>query len=871
MTEWKWQGDDLPAGSASSPVAGTGDTALIIPAGSAVDIDPTDPRTRMTLTTDADYRNIVQLLNLSDQPRVTGRFYFVCPPFPVLFSDAFTTQDAGVWTGFSGTDSLVTGSYLQIRYMDDALVVDSISNFDLTSRHVAAQLFHDNSHPSNETWFGFGDNGPLFGNNQLMFVVVGTTLFLRSIVGGGAPNDTTVPFDVDTMHWLRVREEAGSIFWETSPEGLTWTTQRTLANPFAITARRIKFGAFNFTGDQAQYALFDTVRLKPNAGLSNSLMVGTSTTATFWRIDLSGLLQPRFRYGAGASFVESSSALIQGVLYRCAFDVRNDGADLRFFEGDNISSPVATVSHTGTPAATDDLYIGPDVLSSAGSGNFLPLHIGGLLFNNTGIDPGPIVIVVPPDPTPGVPSTPIPSSRLGIVKVVWDGLDQTGSLMPSDLRYVEVHTDTSSGYIPTSVTLRDVIVSPSGGSATITGLAYGSTQYVQLVAVSTSGDRTASSTEVSIVVDMVVGDDIAVNSIEANKIAAGELEADIVLADGSISTGVSGARVVITDAGLRAFDSGNVQQVSILPGESGKLIVGDPAAQCIHLGLAVVGVNTFAMVTFFPQTMDYVTGGSPASVYNREQLSGSRLFQYVLMDSGSAKEFGITGEGDVARVFCVSGLSNDSSVAYVLVDANHIQSPRLRLDATDEASASSSQHALGVGPASGVNWVADGGEIQARNNGSVAPFEINPHGGGVSILDMRPLQIGPLTSQTTTSTSYVTLNSSDLSGTFPYPPSGQVEVEVQSESGVSAAGAALMSFEIRDTNVSGTVRSAAADSEALVSRLTTGTNHSKLSTPFIVTGLPTSGTGYVRAMYKSSSGAVTATFSARTLLVRPSI
>ncbi|MFJ8929225.1 chitosanase [Streptomyces sp. NPDC102364] len=36
--------------------------------------------------------------------------------------------------------------------------------------------------------------------------------------------------------WLRIREAAGSLYWETSSTGITWTTRRTLATPAWITA-----------------------------------------------------------------------------------------------------------------------------------------------------------------------------------------------------------------------------------------------------------------------------------------------------------------------------------------------------------------------------------------------------------------------------------------------------------------------------------------------------------------------------------------------------------------------------------------------------------------------------------------------------------
>lgn len=45
----------------------------------------------------------------------------------------------------------------------------------------------------------------------------------------------TLPYSTTTHAWLRLRESAGVLHWETSPDGVTWTTRRSSASPAWVT------------------------------------------------------------------------------------------------------------------------------------------------------------------------------------------------------------------------------------------------------------------------------------------------------------------------------------------------------------------------------------------------------------------------------------------------------------------------------------------------------------------------------------------------------------------------------------------------------------------------------------------------------------
>lgn len=63
------------------------------------------------------------------------------------------------------------------------------------------------------------------------------TQLVTSWVSGGTPDATFTAYDDTLMRWWRVREAAGTLYWETSPNGTTaWTARRTAATPITVTA-----------------------------------------------------------------------------------------------------------------------------------------------------------------------------------------------------------------------------------------------------------------------------------------------------------------------------------------------------------------------------------------------------------------------------------------------------------------------------------------------------------------------------------------------------------------------------------------------------------------------------------------------------------
>ncbi len=76
------------------------------------------------------------------------------------------------------------------------------------------------------------------------------------------PDSVAIPYDPDEHHRLRVVEDAGSVYFQTSPDGIAWTTQRTVLTPawasdttldFQIIAHRV--------GGVTDYSEFDDLNV----------------------------------------------------------------------------------------------------------------------------------------------------------------------------------------------------------------------------------------------------------------------------------------------------------------------------------------------------------------------------------------------------------------------------------------------------------------------------------------------------------------------------------------------------------------------------------------------------------------------------------
>jgi len=67
------------------------------------------------------------------------------------------------------------------------------------------------------------------------------------------------PYDPVEHAWVRIREASGTVYWDTSPDGATWTNRRTLATPSWVTTNLCSAGFDTNRANGSHYAEFDNL------------------------------------------------------------------------------------------------------------------------------------------------------------------------------------------------------------------------------------------------------------------------------------------------------------------------------------------------------------------------------------------------------------------------------------------------------------------------------------------------------------------------------------------------------------------------------------------------------------------------------------
>jgi hypothetical protein len=233
------------------------------------------------------------------------------------------------------------------------------------------------------------------------------------------------------------------------------------------------------------------------------------------------------------------------------------------------------------------------------------------------------VVLEPLDP----PTAPTVTSKLGTVKVAWDGLLVNSSAVtyspPPEFEYVWVGMSTTQvgAYTPVGQNLG------IAGAATVTGLSLGNVRWFQMYAIDRMGVASPASVAVSVTVVGVKGPDIEANSVTANSIAVGAIQAQHIALGTAMPSGNPMNRVPApaTDVTYWTAVQANLSMPVLLPAaitptaagwsipaatniESVLLTVRTPAPASGKVWTAIIGgnTNTFGYIAWWTAA----TGGT---------------------------------------------------------------------------------------------------------------------------------------------------------------------------------------------------------------------------------------------------------------------
>jgi hypothetical protein len=240
-------------------------------------------------------------------------------------SDTSATQDTAKWN-FRGTASVTERQLRCLATTGTYSGVSSTTTYDLTGSSFVVELVQ--RHPStgqSQTSFFMQTTTGKNADSFIGFFVIGTGMSFREQIL--TMTETTATFSATDHRWLRIRSSAdatsgvGTVYWETSPDGATWTNRRSITVRFALTSLYVSLdaGIWGSDGTAPNTAIFDN--------LNNPTTATGTITATLNRASasLSGTQVNMLSASANRQFSRKTflggaiGALGAGALFGSAF------------------------------------------------------------------------------------------------------------------------------------------------------------------------------------------------------------------------------------------------------------------------------------------------------------------------------------------------------------------------------------------------------------------------------------------------------------------------------------------------------------------------------------------------------------------------
>jgi uncharacterized phage protein gp47/JayE len=173
------------------------------------------------------------------------------------FNSDTSTINTALWVA-AGSVSVVSNRLRITGHSTFADTLTSASKLDFTGRRASFQMPTVTAAASGESWLWLWTDA----SNYVGIGKSGTNLIMRKRVAG-VNSDTTVAYSATNHLWLRIAEAAGTVTWQSSPDGSVWTVQRTVsaALPPLTNVNAIFVVGHTVGGDPDQLAEFDNITI----------------------------------------------------------------------------------------------------------------------------------------------------------------------------------------------------------------------------------------------------------------------------------------------------------------------------------------------------------------------------------------------------------------------------------------------------------------------------------------------------------------------------------------------------------------------------------------------------------------------------------
>ena len=200
-------------------------------------------------------------------PESLGISLLPVPDLSETLTDDFSTDDTVKWLVRAG--GVVTGGQLVITPSATYPGRNTPVPYKLTGSYLLAEVpqVHSGTGGTETALLMTLSNTDLANYVGWLYQWISgvPTLIPRRRVANVDTSGTTLTYDNATHRWWRVRESGGSVFWDYSADGISWTNQWSTTPTIATTAMYPTLTAGIFGTDASPgTAIFDNVNLPPS-------------------------------------------------------------------------------------------------------------------------------------------------------------------------------------------------------------------------------------------------------------------------------------------------------------------------------------------------------------------------------------------------------------------------------------------------------------------------------------------------------------------------------------------------------------------------------------------------------------------------------
>lgn len=150
-------------------------------------------------------------------------------------NDSFDTD---LWSRTNATQVVEEDGVLKIASIiaGNYVACTSDASYNLTGSYVYIKVI-DAGDQDLESWETYPITVILNASNNVQWSLIGGVLQVYKLVSDVSNSvGSPLAYDADVHKYLRIREASGTLYFDYSTDGITWTNHTTLANPFAVTA-----------------------------------------------------------------------------------------------------------------------------------------------------------------------------------------------------------------------------------------------------------------------------------------------------------------------------------------------------------------------------------------------------------------------------------------------------------------------------------------------------------------------------------------------------------------------------------------------------------------------------------------------------------